>query len=471
MVETQIVRQGALRHAARVLGASVLLVLLGVAATSAWAGVGPPRAVATEATEAGTARGFDVQHYDVRLEPDIQARRLQGTVKATLRVTTGALPRLRFDSGELVVDAVSANGKAVPFVMEDGAVVVTPAKALVEGSIWEPEFRYHGAPRSGMEFHPERGEVYTVFSTSQWMVSIDAPDERASLDLRVLLPANTVFAGTGREISTTPQKEGRRLHHWRIDAPVPGFVYGFAAGNYREVVAREDAVTLRYLSRDLDDAGLRKVFGDTLSMLQFFSRKSGVAFSGTYSQALVAKTIGQEMDGLAVLSEDYAKGVLEGRNDRMLIAHEVAHQWWGVAITCQDWRHFWLNEGLANFMALAYMQQQLGDAFYQQRVEAWGKRVQRLKDEGKDKPLIFPDWSAPTGDDRAVVYIKGAYAFVVLRQTVGEDAFWRGIAIYTQNNLGRSTTTADLRKAMEQASGRDLSGFFAQWAGMPATAS
>jgi len=132
-------------------------------------------------------------------------------------------------------------------------------------------------------------------------------------------------------------------------------------------------------------------------------------------------------------------------------------------VTCAGWEHFWLDEGFANFMTAVYLQHAQGEAAYQARVTAWGKRLEMLRAKGSDRPLVYPDWNAPTADDRAVVYQKGAYVLHLLRQEMGEETFWRGIRTYTQAHDGQSVVTADFQRAMERAAGRSLQPFFDAW--------
>jgi len=93
----------------------------------------------------------------------------------------------------------------------------------------------------------------------------------------------------------------------------------------------------------------------------------------------------------------------------------------------------------------------------------WKRRLDKLRADGKDHALVYASWSRPSADDRAVVYQKGAYVLHLLREELGERAFWRGIRAYTRAHYGHSVVTSDFRQAMERASGRDLSGFFARW--------
>ena len=248
---------------------------------------------------------------------------------------------------------------------------------------------------------------------------------------------------------------------------MPSYLYGFAAGPFARVQFDANGIHHEWLGDGFDDAQLRHIFADTPAMLAFFADKAGVAYPHrTYSQALVADTVGQELAGMAVVSEVYGREVLDDETREGLIAHEAAHQWWGNGVTNLDWRQFWLNEGITSFMAAAWMQHRFGDATYDAQVERWRVRVEKLRADGKDKPLVFPDWNKPGSDDRAVVYTKGAYAMHLLRVQLGEDAFWRGLRDYTRTHFGKSVTTADLQAAMERSSGRDLSAFFREWAGI-----
>ena len=241
---------------------------------------------------------------------------------------------------------------------------------------------------------------------------------------------------------------------------MPSYLYGFAAGRYNEASAKAYGFTMRFLSTDRSPQQLREVFRDSADMLQFFSARAGVRMQETYTQVLVTRTVGQEMAGLSLLSEAYGLQLLEDPTDGALMAHEAAHQWWGNLLTARDWREFWLNEGFATFMAAAYLEHRHGTDAYVKQVDAWRRCVERLRTEGKDKPLVFPDWNSPTSDDRAVVYQKGAYVLHLLRQDLGDKKFWSGIREYTRRHAGQSVATQDFQIAMEKAAGRSLAEFF-----------
>lgn len=423
------------------------------------------------ATLAVPARNIDVLHYAARLEPDIDGRRLTGRVTIRFQVLHAGTQVVEFDAGELRVERVHSRDVPLRFEQAGPRLRVHLPTAQAIGRRLEVVVDYRGAPRFGLEFQPKRAEVYTVFSTSQWLVCIDAPDERATLDLAVVLPASLKTAGTGRARRHVRLADGRVLHRWRLDTPMPSYVYGFAAGRYVEAIERGDGIELRYLSVDRSPDELRRIFAGTGDMLRFFGDRAGLRHRGGYDQALVAKTIGQELAGLSLMSEAYGESVLQQPDAVALIAHEAAHQWWGNRVTCRDWNHFWLNEGMANFMAAAYLQHRFGDAAYRRQVDGWQRRLDKLRADGADRALVYPDWSRPSANDRAVVYQKGAYVLHRLREAMGEAAFWRGLRDYTRAHDGRAVTTDDFKAAMQAASDRDLSSFFAEWVEPPRSAS
>ncbi len=402
-------------------------------------------------------RGFDVREYQLGLRVDIDAKAISGTQRIDVETRQ---PVVTLDSGDLIIDAVREHGHALEFHVDHSKLVIdaaSPGRHRID-------IDYHGQPTQGLEFHPERHEAYTIFSTSQWMPSIDAPDARALLDLTLVAPANQTVVASGSHVSSWQLAGGMTAHRWRSRAPRPGFLYAFAIGPYRRI-ALPGRRPRQWIYANAADPIHVGAFARTAEITAFLADKAGLPLPGSgYSQVIVADTIGQEADSLALLSAGYARDLHDGQADDTLIAHELAHQWWGSLLTCHDWGQFWLNEGFATFMAAAWIEHRDGHDAYLQRVSAWQARVDRLRNEGKDRSLLFDTWK-PTSDNRAVAYQKGALFLHTLRESLGDAVFWRGIREYTRANAGHSVVTADFRRAMEHASGRDLGGLFDAWAG------
>ena len=412
--------------------------------------------------QAQSAATVDVLHYNITVEPDISSKTLKGSVTIRFRSQTNALSSVDFDCGDLEVDSVKQTGVARDFFVKDHHLKIT-IPVLKKGQSTELEVTYHGAPKRGIRFFPDSSQVYTVFSTSQWTVCVDAPDDRATLKLTLLTPTNLIPLSNGRLVSKR-QVGNKTSSVWEQLSPIPTYVFGFAVGPYRELTDKKGEVELRYLVTSFTDDQARQIFQDTPDMLGFYEKTAGVKYADrTYSQVLAAGGVEQEMSSFTAMNEAYGKGVLANEQDLWLGAHEFAHQWWGNMVTCRDWNHFWLNEGIATFMASAYLEHRFGKAVYLREIERYRASYEKVRDAGKDKSLVFPDWLRPTREDRILVYDKGAYVMHLLREQMGEQRFWNGMRLFTRRHWGKSVGTADFEAAMEEANGSKLDQFFGKW--------
>ena len=408
-----------------------------------------------------------VRHYEVQLAPDIAARTLSGRVALTL--AAGTVGPLQLDAGDgLQIDSVSEGSEPLRFSRGKGTLTIelaAPAAGAAGKGERIVEIRYRGTPSSGMRFLPTLQQVYTAFSTSQWLPCLDAPSQRATLGLTLDLPAGLLVVANGRQLRSERRPDGGSRSTWLQAEPVPSYLFGFAAGPFREVVDDTAKPTLRFLGpTSFSEEQLRQVFRDTRSMIAFYADKAGLPYpAASYTQVLVGEPAAQEAAGFGLLGEGYGRRVLADPTATWLAAHELSHQWWGNALTNQAWTEFWLNEGIASFMNAAWFEHQGGPAAYQRHIGAARDKFDQLRAAGADKPLVFPDWRAPSAMDRSLVYDKGAWVVHHLRETMGEAAFWRGLKGYTQRFWGRAVTSRDFQAAMQAATERDLGPFFERW--------
>jgi aminopeptidase N len=407
-------------------------------------------------------RTFDVIHYDITLEPDIAQKTLSGTSVIKFTANVQGLNSVEFNCGNLIVDSVKQSGVPRQFSIGDHYLRVS-LPPLRKGQSTDLVIAYHGAPKWGIRFFPDLSQVYTVFSTSQWTVCIDAPEDRATLKLTLIVPAKLTVLSNGKLIST--KKFGdKQTTIWEQKAPIPTYIFGFSIGPFRTLHEKQKGVELQYLVTSFTDDETRRIFRDTPDMLEFFETRAGVDYADkTYSQVLAAGDVEQEMSSFTAMNDAYGKGLLANERELWLGAHEFAHQWWGNMVTCRDWNHFWLNEGIATFMAAAYIEHRFGRDAYMREIETYRSNYEKVRAAGKDKSLVFPDWLHPTREDRTLVYDKGAYVMHLLRVEMGEQAFWNGVRIYTRRFFGKSVVTSDFQAAMEEATGKSLDKFFDKW--------
>jgi aminopeptidase N len=428
-----------------------------------------PLTVAAQA-KVPTPASFDVIHYEAEIEPDINAKTVKGKVLIQIAARRDNLGSIDLDCGELIIDAVRDDGKAQEFKRIESRLSIVLSRFARANEKRVIEVVYRGSPRRGIRFFPEREQVYTVFSTSQWMVCKDAPDDKATLRMRIILPAQFSAVANGSLTSQRAILNHKVVFEWKQERPIPTYTFGFVAGRFRTISDKKGRVEFRYVTGQTGATGqfsddqLRRIFRDTRDMLDFYERRAGVPYADkAYTQVLAAGGVAQEMSGFTAIKEAYGQEVLSNERAIWLGAHEFAHQWWGNMVTCRDWNHFWLNEGMANFMTAAYLGHRFGPNEYSSEIDKYRVSYKKVRDAGKDKSLVFPDWLRPTMEDRTLVYDKGAYVLHLLRQEMGETAFWKGIRSYTRRYFERSVTTAEFQAAMEEANGKSLESFFAKW--------
>ncbi len=407
---------------------------------------------------AHAATSLDVLDYNLTLEPDIGAKSVKGTVR--IRLSTES-QEAAFNCGGLTIDSVRLAGAALKFSVTDHRLRVS----LPPGQrIRDIDVEFHGTPRFGIRFFPDRQQVYTIFSTSQWMVCVDDPADKATLTFKLILPANLTPIANGQLVSQRELPNNRRVSEWQQRTSIPTYIFGFAAGPFRGVKEKRRNVELQYLATNYTEEEMRRIFRETPNMIDFFEDRAGVKYGDKmYTQVLAAGGVEQEMSSFTALRETYGNDLLKNEQDLWLAAHEFAHQWWGNMVTCRDWNHFWLNEGIATFMAAAFLEHRFGRVAYLKEIETYHTNYEKVRAAGKDKSLVFPDWLNPTREDRTLVYDKGAYVLHLLRAEMGERAFWNGLRLFTRRHFGKSVVTSDFVSAMEEANGKSLKQFFAKW--------
>lgn len=408
---------------------------------------------------------FDVLQYDAQIEPDISNKFVKGKVTVIFKSLTNDLAEIKLNAGSLEIDKVSENDVAIKFEKQPNLLIITltkPAKLNEKRTI---EIEYHGIPKFGVRFFPEQNQVYTIFSTSQWMPCVDAPEDRAKFRLEIVLPKDLQVVGNGEFIEQTKLSNEKISSVWEQKNENPTYLYGFAAGKFREVIENYKGVKLRYLApASFSETEVKQIFRETKNIIDFFESKAGVKYADKiYTQVLPIRNAEQEMSSFTILREDYGTRVLKDEKDIWLGIHEFSHQWWGNMVTNKDWTHFWLNEGITNFMTAAYLEHRFSREAYLKEISDYKISYEKVRDAGKDKPLVFPDWNKPTREDRTLVYDKGAYVTHLLREDLGEEKFWQSLKDYTQKYWGKSVTTKDFQSSFEKSSGRDLSEFFKKW--------
>ncbi len=253
-----------------------------------------------------------------------------------------------------------------------------------------------------------------------------------------------------------------------MDVPHVSYLISLAAADFGVYHDRSGSLSLDYYApRTYDEATVRRALGKTPAMIRFFDEKIGVAYPyPKYAQVFVPEFTAGGMENISAttlneLSLLDAVAAKE-RDADGLVAHELAHQWFGDLLTCRDWSHAWLNEGFASYFAPLFTEHALGeDAFLLEMSRNLEGYVR--SDRSYRRPIVETRYDSAILMFDSVTYAKGSLVLHALRGTIGDDAWWDGIRRYVRTNRERVVTTDDFRKAMEAAAGKDLAWFFDQW--------
>lgn len=410
------------------------------------------------AAQAAPGDGFHVSRYAVSLRPDA----ITGTVSGTETLIASAddrLSALTFSPNALTITGATIDGRSVEVrSARDGLTFALP-HALARGQTVELRFHIDGKPARGVT--TSGGGLYTSYFACDWMVCLqDAPGDKADFALDLDVPAGWTTVGVGRERAVQRLSDGLVRHRWRATRPYSAYLYGFAAGPFpRQTLGAFTYVNATGMTTDLEAA-----FAGTPAIAAFFAGKAGVPLPDRhFTQVLVPADEAQEAAGFSLIGAASLENDRKAPASAWLVPHEMAHQWWGNLVTCATWRDLWLDEGVTVFMTAAWQQRLSGDDAYRKMLDIARARVERARTAGYDKPLAWDGTYPSLGLRRAIQYSKGALFLATLRETLGDDAFWKGLRLFTQSHAGGTVTSRDFETAMETASGRDLAPLFKTW--------
>jgi aminopeptidase N len=424
-------------------------------------------------------RTADVRHSRLEVRLDPHRRFLAGTVRHTLSALDEGVETVTLHADELEVNRVTdGEGKPLAFTHQGGRLTIRLAAPLGLGRETTVVVEYEGAPRRGLYFiQPDEdypAKPYQVWSQGQdedsryWFPCFDHPCEKASSELLARVPERYRVVSNGALVGQESHGDGTVTWHWRQTLPHSAYLITLVVGEFDEVVLKAGPVPLTVYVPPGRAARAEAVFGRTVKMMEVFERRFGVSFPWEkYAQVVVEDFVFGGMENtsattlvdLALYDE---RAALDYDADD-LIAHELAHQWWGDLLTCRDWSHAWLNEGFATWSETVFKEEHLGhdEAAYERHTQ----RATYLEEDAAEyrRAIVDRRYAEPIDLFDRHLYEKGACVLHMLRKELGEEPFWRAIRTYATANRGTSVVTEDLLRAVETATGRNLEWFFEQW--------
>jgi aminopeptidase N len=396
-----------------------------------------------------TAAQAQVTRYAVKLTPDLDHHVLHGEETITFHHQQGDI-QFQKQTGLQISSVTCGNCQATDADETVNIRWSTSGKHSLH-------VVYTAASHRGITWFPDHAGFDTAFYCEAWMVCDNSPAQRATLNLEIVLPSSNglTAAGLGKFKKQWKDAEGKHFL-FEQTKPVQTYLFSFGVAKFNRSVSGPFVV----YTPDTD--AHKMAFTKTADAYAFLRSKAGVdLMDSQYTQVFVPDGIEQEAAGLALMPSAYLAD-LEQRDQAADMTHELAHQWWGVLVGIRSWSDFWLNEGMADFMTDAYLERHQGREAYDREIAAAKEQMDKLRAEGKDRPLHWEGWKDTHGALGPLPYVKGALFLDHLRTELGEERFWPGIKLYTTRNAGRLVDSRDFEHAMEEASGRDLKALFDQ---------
>ncbi len=424
-------------------------------------------------------RRFDIQHYCIAVDLDVANKRIAGTCTIRMTPLDDGYRWVTLDAVELDIASVTWKGKALAFSADGKRLRVdlgTPAKT---GETIALEIRYAAQPRRGLYFvGPDDGypdKPQQVWSQGQdqdsryWFPCFDSPHEKATSEVIATVPAAWFALSNGSLVDdSTDEATGQRTLHWQFDTPHSCYLITLAAGELAEIEDRWGDVAVTYYVEPGREADCKRCLERTPEMLALFSEKFGVRYPyDKYAQIFVADFIfgGMENTTATTLTDVVLmdeRAAIDYQVDD-LVAHELAHQWFGDLLTCRDWGQGWLNEGFATYSEYIWREHADGRDAAAMELDDWGDQYYGEDAKRYRRPIATNVYEHPIDVFDHHLYEKGGRVVHMLRQVLGEDAFWRSIGHYARKHRTGSVETRDLARAVEEATGRVLDWFFDQW--------
>lgn len=408
-------------------------------------------------------RELNVLENSLTITPNFELKNISATQVTTFTTGNTGPAEIMFSHNSLEIENATINGEAATFSTNSSGVIFTSAKRVRPEQALKLSVSYRIGQNRGLNFS-ETGILTTYFACDWMFCHQDRPSDKSTLTVKFVLPKGENVVSVGRQMSIESLPSGQELHIWRSHLPFSPYLFGFVSGQFETQVIQHRGRELAYVNATGQSQQMQRLFGTTPAMVDFFEGRAGVPLpTQRYTQILVTGGNAQEHATYSIIGTTNLNPILTDPKEDWVIAHELAHQWWGNSVTSASWQHFWLNEGITVFMTAAWKEHRHGRAAYDRELAIARSRWQRAKDAGWDRSLTFAGEYPSLSIRRAIQYSKGALFMDQLRSTLGEEVFWRGLRNYTQANAGRAVVSKDFQVAMERTSRRDLSVIFDEW--------
>lgn len=450
-------------------------------------------------------RAVDVRHMRLSVTiPDMNTRVMECTETLTLTPILEECSSFTLNGALLDIQSATLPGRTVTHTANPGdeTITFTVDPPLRRGQSVDLAIAYRVT-------NPPEGLIWTVESPARpgvapqihsqgqsecnrfWFIGHDFPNARMTSELIANVPRGYRVISNGKLISHDRKEAQRETYHWRIDRAHPAYLVSMIVGQFDTQDVGTSSLPMPVYVPPGDATRIKGTFGRTPKMIDLFARVTDEPYPWPqYAQTSVRNFEwgGMENTSATTLFETIAldkTALLDGDQDD-LIAHELAHQWFGDLLTCKSWEHVWLNEGFATYFEKVWAQ------YRDSALPSRGRGVEGLEgDLDAYQALIWEDMQATIKTDRADApyqpamaskqyahpdevfdreanpYPKGSAVLHMLRERLGDEVFWRAVAAYVDEYKDKPVETFQFREVFERVNGTSLQRFFDQWVFRP----
>ncbi|MEE9167847.1 MAG: M1 family aminopeptidase [Candidatus Neomarinimicrobiota bacterium] len=420
----------------------------------------------------GEEAGFDVTFYRVSLNIDPGTKSIAGDVTMRAHSTVSDLQEVTLDLyNNMVVDSITSEGSLLAYSHADNKLNIDLSRKHDTGEAFAVRIYYSGQPVNEGGFHSftfEEHEGVPIISTlsepfgspTWWPCNDDPADKADSVDLIITVPSSLVVASNGVLISEITHGDGTKTFFWKERYPISSYLVSLAITNYETFsdyyhYSESDSMEVVYFVYPEDLNAAKEDFTVIVPMIEYYSSLFGQYPFIEEKYGMAEFPWGGAMEHQTCTS--YGSRLIQGNHYYdWIIAHELAHQWFGNLITMKGWSHIWLNEGFASY----------AEALWEETLHGRGAYLNYMDrmDSGLFPTSVFVyDSTDIYSLFNRTVYDKGAWVLHMLRRVMGDSAFFQAMKTYVEEYPFENATTEDFCRICESYYADDLDWFFHQW--------
>jgi len=407
---------------------------------------------------------IDVQHYDFRLQVNDINDRIAGQASVTVQFKIQTDSFL-LDLSGMHVSSVKENNKPIRFRQTKDHLIIHTKRTTQKQSTYT--IRYEGIPADGLIISNNKFGHRGFFGDNwpnrahNWLPCIDHPSDKATVDFYITAPDHYTVVANGALQEEKNLPGHLKTTHWKESAPLSPkiMVVGIADFAVDHPGDAQGIPVYNYVYPENKETGFHS-YAHALEILPFYIRHIGPYPFEKCGNVQSRTRFGGLENASAIF---YYENSVTSPGIESLMAHEIAHQWFGDAATETEWQHLWLSEGFASYMTHCYLENKYGI----DTLKAGMKKDRATIFSFEKKRLTPVVDSTITKDFMQLLnpnsYQKGSWVLHMLRRKIGDSLFWKGISTYYATYRNRNASTEDLEKVMETVSDQDLHTFFHQW--------